>query len=342
MSKGGLPMQPPDIFGARSLVLYAMVAGVTWMAAQGLSFYQALDQPYRHPSALERFTVAQGAGAEAIGRRLAEAGLIPSAWHFLAAARLEDSLGRLQAGEYAASIPLTPREWVRCLRTGRRLRHRVTFPEGWTAAQMASRLEELELVPATAFLKAVSNPAILSPYGIDAPNAEGYLFPETYLFEKPLSATGALEVFLREFARQTQDLDLTGYEPVVLASIIEKEARDAEDMKKVSAVFHNRLERDMPLESDATVVYAQSRAGRPAEPLDVQMASPYNTYRVKGLPPGAICNPGRAALEAAIHPATGEWLFFLSDAEGQFHFSRTHREHVRLKQKARSARSATE
>jgi UPF0755 protein len=207
---------------------------------------------------------------------------------------------------------------------------------------MASRLEALGLVPATAFLKAVSSPALLSSHGIVALGAEGYLFPETYLFERPLSATQAAEVLLREFARQTHDLNLTGYEPVILASIIEKEAREPGDMKKASAVFHNRLERGMPLESDATVVFALNRAGRGAEPLDAQFDSPYNTYRVTGLPPGAICNPGRPALEAAVAPATGEWLFFLSDAEGKIHFSRTHREHVRLKQKARSARSATE
>lgn len=335
-------MDRPDIFGVRSLLLYVLVAGVTWVAAQGLLFYEAVDHPYRRPEAPERFIVAPGEGAEQIGRSLAKAGLIPSAWHFVAAAWLEDSLGRLQAGEYPASTPLTPRGWVQCLRSGRRLRYRVTFPEGWTAGQIASRLEDAGLVPAAAFLQAASHPALLSLSGIAAPTAEGCLFPETYLFEKPLSATQAVEVLLREFERQTRDLHLTGYEQVVLASIIEKEAREPEDMRKVAAVFHNRLERGMPLESDATVVFALSRAGRPVEPLDARFDSPYNTYRVAGLPPGAICSPGRAALEAVVRPATGEWLFFISDAEGKVYFSRTHREHVRLKRGLRAAQSATE
>ncbi len=330
-------MDRPDVFGPKSLVLYAVVAGLTWGAAQGALFYQALDHPYRLPGAPERIAIGKGAGAEQIGRHLAERGLVRSPWHFLGAAWLEDSLTRLQAGEYPASAALTPRQWVLTLRDGCRLQYRLTFPEGWTIDRMASQLEEAGLVPATAFLEAASNPALLQSKGIAAPSAEGYLFPETYLFEKPLSATGALEVFLREFVRQTGSLDPMGHEQVVLASIIEKEARRPEDMKKVAAVFHNRLKQGLPLESDATVHFALVRAGRPTEPLDTQFDSPYNTYVVSGLPPGAICNPGRAALEAAVHPATGEWLFFLSDSEGAVHFSRTHQEHVRLKRKLRLA-----
>jgi len=335
-------MNRSDFFGLRSLVIYGAVAVLTWLGAQGILFCQAIDRPYRGPGAPECFTVEKGVGAEQIARRLAEAGLVASRWHFLGAAWMEDSLGRLQAGEYPAHAPRSSREWVKALQAGQRLRYRITFPEGWTRAQIAARLEDSGLLPASAFLEAASNRALLDAYGIAAPSAEGYLFPETYVFEKPLSATTAIEVFLREFARQSRSLSPLGHERVVLASIIEKEARHPEDMKKVSTVFHNRLERGMPLESDATVLYALARAGRPAQPLDTRLASSYNTYQATGLPPGAICNPGRAALEAAVHPATGEWVFFLSDAEGTFHFSRTHREHVRMKRKFRSARTATE
>jgi UPF0755 protein len=270
-----------------------------------------------------------------VAKQLEQAGLVPSALHFLVSAWMAGALGHLQAGEYAAAPARSTRQWVETLREGRRVRHAITIPEGWTGQQVALRVEKAGLATAREVLQAASSPALLEAYQFPSASGEGYLFPETYVFEKPVSATAVVQIVFREFTRQTRHLGSLSYEQVVLASIIEKEAQLQADMAKVSAVFHNRLRRDQPLQSDATVFFALEQAGRPIAPLDTGFDSPYNTYRYEGLPPTAICNPGLAALDAAVHPATGEWLFFLSDANGEFHFSHSHAEHVRLKQQLR-------
>lgn len=329
-------------FSRRDLLLYGCVAVGTWIAAQAMLFYQSLDEVYRDSRAPAAAVIQPGWGAQQIGEYLATTGLVPSSWHFLTATWEERSLHRLQAGEYDATRPLSPRDWAHTLRSGRRLRHRVTFPEGWTSRQMANQLERRGLVSARAFLRAITQPELLAAAGVPSGQGEGYLFPETYTFEKPVSATGAARVLLAEFSCRATELGVDRPEQVILASIIEKEARNAEDMKKVSTVFQNRLRKGWPLESDATVVYALQSAGRLTTPLDTAFPSAYNTYAHPGLPPGAICNPGRTALEAAVRPATGEWLFFLSDPEGNFHFSRSHRQHVLIKRQLRRESSTAE
>lgn len=329
----------PDFFNRKSIAFYLALGILFSVAAFALKFWKQLEMPYRLPTAPRQIVFERGVRARQIGQQLAQAGLLRSEWHFMAAAWQDKSLARLQAGEYDALEALSPRDWVERIRSGKRLRHRITIPEGWTSAQIASQLEQAGLVPASDFLQAASNPEILNSFNITAPSAEGYLFPETYLFEKPVSATDAVQVFLREFSRRTASLGDLTHEQVILASIIEKEVRQPEEMRMAAAVFLNRLQKGWTLGSDATLIFALEQAGLPTVPLDTRFASPYNTYDATGVPPGAICNPGLNALAAVVQPATGEWMFFITDETGRTHFTEQHQEHLQLRQEFRRRRN---
>ena len=194
--------------------------------------------------------------------------------------------------------------------------------------------------PDATFLKSV---------GIDADSAEGFLFPDTYRFEKP---TAPADVVRRMVARFNEVIAGLGLKPglnsphshglmfrdfVTLASIVEREARDPEEMPAISAVFHNRLKRGMRLDSCATVRYALDQWNAPLRLSDLKTESPYNTYTHQGLPPGPICNPGRAALNAAFRPAKSGFLYYVYRGDGKHAFSKTLREHERLSRKYRDA-----
>lgn len=327
------------IFRPIDYLLFFLAGMAAWGFSAADSFYRSLDRPFRAPEASLSITIERGGSAKTIARILEREGLCPSRWHFLAAAWLDRSAVRLQAGEYDSSMARSPRQWVETLALGRRRRYRVTVPEGWTMRQIADRLEQAGILVAAEFLHAASDAALLGQVAIDAPNMEGYLFPETYVLEKPISATAVIEMMIAEFRRRTAPLDSLNHDQVVLASIIEKEAQRPEDMKKVSAVFHNRLRLGWPLQSDATLHFSPDRESISANGIDAPTSSLYNTYQSPGLPPGALCNPGWAALDAAIHPASGEWLFFQSDPDGQFYFSNTHREHLKIKRQLRRDKS---
>jgi UPF0755 protein len=332
--------QTPILLTRRKIGFFFLLGLMLWVTGRGYFFYLSLDTPYRAPGASAHVFVEKGLGARQISRHLAQEGHVPSRWHFLVATWLEEAAGGLQAGEYDASGPHSPRQWVRMLEKGQRILHRVTVPDAWTTEQIDRRMASAGLLRPGQFQEAAADPEILAEFGIEAPNAEGYLFPETYAFEKPLTANRVVEAMLRQFQRESEALGGLSHEDVVLASILTKEARQYEDLIRASTVFHNRLDRGMGLESDATVVYAQKRKGLPAFPLDRTLDSPYNTYKEKGLPPYPICNPGRDSLRAAKYPAEGDWLYFLSDDAGTFYFTRTHREHVRKKRELRRAGSS--
>ena len=323
------------LFRLRNILIYLLAALFAGAAAFTHHFFLSLDQPYRDSHAPANVVIPRGWGARRIALLLENYGLIPNQWTFLAAAKMEGAAGGLQAGEYDAATALSPRQWVNTLRQGERITHRLTIPEGWNTRQIAGQLEKQSLLTQECFLAVCQDPSFLRSQGIRAEEAEGYLFPETYSFERPVSATGVAEVMIDEFQRRSRQLGGISHDQLTLASIIQKEVARPEDMKKAAAVFLNRLRLKRPLESDATTLYAMKRAGEQFETLDTDFDSPYNTYKQPGLPPGPVCNPGIEAMRAVIEPAKGDWLYFLSDKHGNLYFSRTHREHVRLKHRLR-------
>lgn len=217
---------------------------------------------------------------------------------------------------------------------------RVIIPEGLMMSEIASILQREIEIDSSLFMAAAADSAVLAGLDIDAPDLEGYLFPDTYLFDWPLSEKEAIERMVDRF-HNVYDMTIAGladssgmsvHEIVTLASIIQAEAVFNSEMRQISAVYHNRLKSGWRLEADPTVAYALGGVKRPLFYKDLRISSPYNTYRVRGLPPGAICSPGRSALEAAVLPMEGiEDYYFVADGSGRHRFSKTHKEHLEAK-----------
>ena len=222
--------------------------------------------------------------------------------------------------------------------------HPVTIPEGLTRREIAQHLESLGIIEEEDFLEACSRTELLGSYDIEAENLEGYLFPETYHFSRGISAgtiitilvTQFKTVFTEEWRQRATEINMTPRKVVILASLIEKETSFPEERKLVSSVFHNRLRIRMKLDCDPTIIYAMKEqgpyTGRLLKRL-LKLDSPYNTYLRRGLPPGPICNPGQAALEAALYPSDEKYIYFVSKNDGSHVFSRTFSEHQRAVRK---------
>ena len=226
---------------------------------------------------------------------------------------------------------------------------RVVVPEGLMLREISSLLASSVELDSTRFAELAADSALLGELGIEAPSLEGYLFPDTYLFSWPLDERGAIlrmvdrfhEVFAPPLRARADSLGLTMNEVVTLASIVQAEAVYDSEMPRIAAVYHNRLVRGMRLEADPTVAYALGGVRRRLYYKDLRVRSPYNTYRVGGLPPGPICSPGRAAIEAAVTPLAGSRdLYFVADGTGRHLFSRSLREHLMNKERVRDGEQA--
>ncbi|HEV7501152.1 MAG TPA: endolytic transglycosylase MltG [Vicinamibacteria bacterium] len=293
--------------------------------------------------------VAQGAGVLDIGRQLQQLGLVrhPEVFRFYVLSRGET--GRLRAGEYALEGSMSLEQIVDKLVRGDVVRHTVTFPEGTNLDDMA-RLAAAKGIPVEAFLAAARNPELIKDLDPEAKDLEGYLFPDTYdLPRGPEPASQLVARMVRRF-RAVMAPELarlpsgrTLRQVVTLASIVETETARPEERPRVAAVFLNRLQKRMPLQTDPTVIYALRKVGTWDGNIrkgDLDVDSPYNTYRFPGLPPGPIASPGRASLQAALHPAESRELYFVSKNDGSHQFSETLAEHehwVNLYQRHRGA-----
>jgi UPF0755 protein len=246
----------------------------------------------------------------------------------------------LRAGEYRFDRPISPLEVLQRLERGDVLLHAVTVPEGLVASQVALRFAEAGFGPAHELLAAFHNPAPVEALDPQARDLEGYLFPETYHLARGTGAREIAETLVdrfrssvgSDFARRAERVGLTVREAVTLASLIERETSVADERGRISRVFHNRLRRGMRLQCDPTVLYALQRAGRDVTRLtyrDLEFDSPWNTYRVEGLPPGPIASPGLASLVAAVEPPPGDELFFVAAPGGGHRFSATLESHLR-------------
>jgi UPF0755 protein len=321
--------------GAAILLLAATSGAAAWMG------YQRLVTPYRGWSGDAQFVeIPYGAGADAIARRLADAGVVPDRWSFRAAVRLHQLDGRLRAGEYRFVEAASPIDVAARIASGDVFLVGVTFREGLTIDEMARLFEAGGFGSAESFRRAAGDSSSLAGIDAAARDLEGYLFPDTYAVPRKTDAEQLVrlmrerfdDVFTEELRREAAAQGLTLRQAITLASLVEKETARADERPLVASVYRNRLRIGMPLQCDPTVIYALVRDGRYDGNLrrsDLSYDSPYNTYRYPGLPPGPIASPGRASIEAALRPASSEYLYFVSRNDGSHEFARTFAEHAR-------------
>jgi UPF0755 protein len=289
--------------------------------------------------------VPKGSGLPEVVGILRKGRILPHPLAFRALVFLTVTGRRLHYGEYAFPTPPSAFEAWRRLVRGDVIKYEVTLPPGANLFDVAELLEEKNLATEEAFLATAASPAVLRRLEIPGESAEGYLFPDSYIFVKPVTPEEILEFMVRQFRRKVpadaekraKEAGLSLHQIVTIASIIEKETGVEEEKPLVSAVIRRRLTLGMPLQMDPTVIYGVKRFDGTVTRKDLRTAGPYNTYLNRGLPPGPIANPGLAALAAALNPSKAEYLYFVSRNDGSHTFSRTLSEHNRAVEEFRRA-----
>jgi UPF0755 protein len=306
----------------------------------GLAFLEYEKRPVSDDKGTVLLEIVPGMSLSEIPALMYQKGVIRNRWAFYWGVLQKNAFHRIQAGEYELSPSMTVNEVLDILIKGLVKRYAVVVPEGFNVFDIARRLNEMGLCSSSAFLRISHDPEFLRRVGVDADSLEGYLFPDTYWFVKKTSVERIAEAMIRRFwqvwnengyATRARSMDMRVKDVLTLASIIEKETGIREERPLVSAVLWNRLRKGMPLQADPTVIYGLLSEDEPARDTitaaDLRTPTPYNTYVIKGMPKGPICNPGKASIEAALSPADVPYLYFVAQADGSHHFSSDLREH---------------
>jgi UPF0755 protein len=340
-------MDLPDTSVARKF-LFVLVGG--FLAVSGFLCYVLLGDRGGNVKTGEQLsvyvTVQPGMTGADIGEMLEQRGVIRSRQKFWLVAKLSGEERKFKAGTYHMYVNMPIREALDVLVGGEVSMLRFTIPEGFTVREIASRLEREGIVSSKDFLEKAKT---FSPYRyMKAPRqamyrSEGFLFPDTYEVEPGTSSEAILQMMVRNFDNKLTDEmrakaekhNLTIYELVTLASLVEKEARYEEDRPIIAQVFYKRLEINMPLQSDTTIQYLLDAPKEDVTYADTEIESPYNTYQHYGLPPGPIANPGMASLMAVLEPADTDYLYFVADRAGHNHYSKSYDEHMEIVDRVR-------
>jgi UPF0755 protein len=309
------------------LLALILLGGMGTVAIVGVSrVYDRLTEgtsDYPGPGTGEKTVqIKVGASVRGIGRMLQEEGVIETEGAFVAAARKDARATALQPGYYKVRLQMKAKDALALLLDpASRILARVTIPEGRTVEETLARLAKDSGLPIAKLRDVVAKPASLGLPTWANGHVEGFLFPATYDIEPDATATSTLQAMVTRFKQALVDTDLvnraamtgrTPYQVLTIASLIQEEAKNKEDFPKISRVIYNRLEKKMRLQLDTTVIYATGKNGLTTTAADRATDSPYNTYRVPGLPAGPIDSPGQAAIEAALAPADGPWLYFVA------------------------------
>jgi peptidoglycan lytic transglycosylase G len=287
--------------------------------------------------------VEQGDSLAAVAHKLRAQKLIANERLFLLWARLSGLEKKIHLGLYRFEDPAPAWDILDRLATGKGVFYKITVPEGMTVKEIAALLGKMKIGDSEKFLAEASAPGLLASLGLPNQGIEGYLFPSTYYFTPATPERRIVLAMVEQFRKVSAPVlevangarGLTQHQLITLASIIEKETGVEAERPLVSAVFHNRLKLGMPLQSDPTVIYGLKDFQGNLTRKNLQDPSPYNTYRIPGLPPGPICNPGLSSIKAAIKPADVPYLYFVSKNNGSHEFSESleaHNQAVRIYQ----------
>lgn len=309
----------------------------------GIVSYRAYTmalEPFRGYSGDEVFfTVERGATGTRIGKALEDRGIVRDRRLFLLALRVRADGRTVQAGEYRFDEPLSTFDVLEKLVSGDTFTFAVTLPEGLTLLETADLLAAKGLAEGSAVRSAFEEGSLVADLDPEAFTLEGYLYPTTYRFARTVAPDELARTLVVQFRRvfdeerraEASKRGLTPRQVVTLASVVEKETGLPDERPLIASVFWNRLRIGMPLQSDPTIIYALELAGRFDGNLrrtDLEIDSPYNTYRFPGLPPGPIASPGEASIRAVLEPADTTYLYFVSRNDGSHHFSSSYSEHV--------------
>jgi UPF0755 protein len=315
----------------KNLMLFGAILAVS--GAIGFAWIVSFPIALKNPTI--DFNIAPGSGLRSAARQIAEAGAELDPWIFTALGKLMHSEASIKAGSYEISRGVTPQQLMQKLTRGDVTQGEIALIEGWNFRQMRERIDAHPDLRHES--KGLSEAEIMRRIGASELQAEGLLFPDTYLFSKRSSdfevlarAYRAMRRHLtREWANKAAGLPYgDAYQALTMASIVEKETGREQDRPLIAAVFGNRLQRGMLLQTDPTVIYGMGESfGGNLRKSDLQTDTPYNTYRRAGLPPTPIAMPGLASLQATLHPAPSEALYFVARGDGSSQFSRTLDEH---------------
>ena len=313
----------------------ALIAIVLLFSAPPLIFELFLNTASGNGRNIQILELDKGASLKKFATLLEERRIIRSAGLFVLYARLRGDDSRVKAGYYQVNDAMAPVEILRRMVAGEVYELRCAVPEGYSIYQVAELLAGRHLFDKDTFLKECFNGPLLKELGIAGKSAEGYLYPCTYDITPNMTPTDLIRLMVgqfhkvnnRDLAVRVKGVRLSKRDIITLASMVEKEAVKPEEKPLIASVFFNRLALRMPLQSDPTAVYGVRAFAGNVSKQDITRPTPYNTYLIRGLPPGPIGNPGRGAIEAVLRPASTCYFYFVAKRDGTHYFSTSLQEH---------------
>ena len=323
------------------IITLTLLLSISVVACIFLNIFIYAGKPASTEPVKQVIIVKPGQKFKSLSQILYKKGVINHPAKFRLFSRIKGYDKNIKAGEYVLSSTMTPKIILEIFVIGKVRLHRLTIPEGYNLRQVAQVVSRAGFGTQADFFKAATNADLVHSKGIDAQTFEGYLFPDTYYFTKDATPEKIISsmvkrfwsVFKPEWKNRAKTLGFTIHQVVTLASIIEKETGAAVERPIISSVFHNRLKRRIRLESDPTVIYGIKDFNGNITRRDLAENTPYNTYRIKGLPPGPIANAGIKAIEAVLYPADTRFLYFVSKKDNTHQFSTNLKDHNRAVQK---------
>lgn len=338
------PVPPPSAFGGHPRVGRGRVRGTRVRRAVALGTIAGLLGACGD-AVPRRVVIPAGSTFRQAADSLARRGVVRFPRAFRAYASLTGRDRAIRAGTYELRSEQGWGELLDALAAGRGVVHTFTIPEGYSLASIAKVVAKSLAIPVDSVEAAARDTALLRRLDVPTATLEGYLFPDTYTFPSGATARDVIQAMVARFEdvwkpswdSAARAMAMSRHDLMALAAIIEKEARVAEERPVISAVYHNRLRIGMRLQADPTVQYALGRHVERVLYKDLEIDSPYNTYRYAGLPPGPIASPGAASIDAAAHPASVPYLYFVAHPDGHHEFRTTFREHTEAIREVRGA-----